>query len=429
MTEKILNDLMKVNLEQVEVYTKKGWKRNVTIKNSSIHSYKEEFFNYHIIRAFKDKKKSTFSFEEWNKKFRDYIYETTMNSEPDKHFHSLPSPEKLLPVEGIYSPSVRKIEGTEILNKAGEIIRKAKGIHSSVVLSGLIEVSFEEREIMNSLGVQVKFPLTFSQVELEAIIWDKNGAGSFYDSEESHDFNNLIIEKLPHRVVEGAKRYLLRKNIKTGVYPVILSPLSTFLFLRTLSSSLNAENVWRKRSFMEGKLGEKIASPLFSLTDNGNTPGGLYSSPSDDEGLPHKKIKIFENGVLKTYLHNSYTSNKFKVENTRHASLGGGISPTNLSVERGKREYKEIIKDIKEGIFLDIVSLSPHPVSGDFSVPLDFSMKIENGEITYPIRGAMAGGNFLELLKSISEISKDYRSFPGNPSPYILIDKVNISGS
>ncbi len=426
--KEILQALERKQLEQVEVNTRRGWRKEVDIKNSEIHSYKEEEFNYHIIRAFKDKKKGLFNFETWRNDLAAYIRETTLNAEPDPDFHSLPLPRKISPVEGLYSPCLEKIKGENLLKIARGIIKKAKGIVPSVVLSGSLEASCQEWEVVNSLGVEVSLPVTFLEISLEAIIWQKDGAGSFYDFEKSHQWEESFAEELPERVVRRAEGYLNKKAVKTGFYPLILSPLSTYILLQTFARSLNAEDIQKKRSFMGSKIGQKIAQDLFTLKDDGGIPGGLASSPCDGEGVPHRKITVVEKGILQTYFHNSYTAHKDGVENTAHASTGGGISPTNLVLSRGKRKFREIASDLEEGIFADIISFSPHPVSGEFSVPLDLAYKIEKGEFAYPIKGAMAGGNFQEIIRQIKEISSDFRPFPANPAPYILIDRVNILG-
>ncbi|NOZ64023.1 MAG: TldD/PmbA family protein, partial [Caldiserica bacterium] len=418
--KEILQALEREQLEQVEVNTRRGWRKEVDIKNSEIHSYKEEEFNYHIIRAFKEKKKGMFNFETWKDNLAVYIREATLNSEPDPDFYSLPLPQKISPVEGLHSPSLEKLKGKDLLKIARGIIKKAKGVFPSVVLSGSLEVSCQEWEVVNSLGVEFRVPFTFLEISLEAIIWQKNGAGSFYDFEKSHRWEESLEEELPKRVVKRAKDYLNKKAVKTGFYPLILSPLSTYILLQTFAHSLNAEDVQKKRSFMGNKIGEKIAQDLFTLKDSGIIPGGMASSPCDGEGVPHREITVVEKGVLKTYFHNSYTAHKDGVSNTAHASIGGGISPTNLVLSRGERKFREIAGDLEEAIFADIISFSPHPVSGEFSVPLDLAYKIEKGEFTYPIKGAMAGGNFQEIIRQIKEISADFRPFPGNPAPYVL---------
>jgi PmbA protein len=135
-----------------------------------------------------------------------------------------------------------------------------------------------------------------------------------------------------------------------------------------------------------------------------------------------------EKGVLKTYLHNSYTSGKSGEENTGHATFGGGISATNLIPQLGKRTAKQIISEIKEGIYIDNTSIRPDTASGDFSQPIDFGFKIENGQIAYPLKETIIGGNFLELLKNIEEISSDYRAEPGSIMPTIKVKEIIVSG-
>ncbi len=225
-----------------------------------------------------------------------------------------------------------------------------------------------------------------------------------------------------------ARRQLGARKCKGGKLPLVLGPLTSESLLGTLASACNAEDVQRKRSFLCGMKGKQIASKVLTINDDPLIPGGLHSGSFDGEGTAHKRVLLLENGVLKTYLHNSYTAGKSGEENTAHATFGGGISATNLVPQLGKRSSKEIISEIKEGIYIDSTSIHPDTASGDFSQPIDFGFKIENGEITYPLKETMIGGNFLELLRNIEEISSDYRTEPGTIMPTIKVREILVSG-
>ncbi|MDD5455141.1 MAG: metallopeptidase TldD-related protein, partial [Candidatus Ratteibacteria bacterium] len=255
-----------------------------------------------------------------------------------------------------------------------------------------------------------------------------NETGSAWDFDEARILKDFMPSGLGVKVARQARAQLGARKCKSGKFPVVLGPLASMSLFATLMGACNAEEVQRKRSFLCDMKNKQIASEFLTIIDDPLIPGGLNSSAFDGEGVAHKKISVLEEGILKTYLHNSYTSGKSGEENTGHATFEGGISPTNLVPQLGKQTSKEIINGIKEGIYIDNTSIHPDAASGDFSQPIDFGFKIENGQIAYPLKETMVGGNFLELLKNIEEISSDYREEPGNIMPTIKVKDVIISG-
>jgi len=153
----------------------------------------------------------------------------------------------------------------------------------------------------------------------------------------------------------------------------------------------------------------------------------MASSPFDGEGFPHKPLVVVENGILKSYLHNSYTANKAKEPNTGH-STRGGISPTNIRPKLGDKTSEQIINQTKEGLYINMGSISPNPVTGEISATVDFGFKIENGELAYPVKNTMIGVNMLELLKNIDAISSDYREEPGTIMPTVRAQNIKVAG-
>jgi PmbA protein len=176
-----------------------------------------------------------------------------------------------------------------------------------------------------------------------------------------------------------------------------------------------------------GRKGQRIASELLTISDEPLIPRGLGSGRCDGEGFPHKPITIVENGVLLTYLHNSYTANKAKEPNTGHGTRGG-ISPTNVIPQLGRATAAEIIADTHQGIYLNSGGVSPNSVTGEISATVDFGFKIENGRLAYPVKSTLLGIHMLKLLQHIDAISSDYREEPGMIMPTIRAQGVQVAG-
>jgi PmbA protein len=235
-------------------------------------------------------------------------------------------------------------------------------------------------------------------------------------------------EGVGREAAEGALRYLDARDLPSGDYPVVLGPQASGSLYGALAHHANAEDIQRNRSYLIGKRGERVASEALTITDDGLIPRGMGSASCDAEGVPHQPIAIVENGVLLTYLHNSYTANKAGERSTGH-STGDGISPTNVNVRLGARPASELLAEVADGIYLAAGGPQANSVTGQFSSTIDFGFKIEQGELAYPIRNAAMGGSFLELLASIDAVSSDYREEPGSLMPTIRVTSMRIAGS
>jgi PmbA protein len=176
-------------------------------------------------------------------------------------------------------------------------------------------------------------------------------------------------------------------------------------------------------------VGEKIASKHLTIVDNGLLPRGVRSGAHDGEGTRRRPLVIVENGRLASLLHNSYTAGKACAESTGHGTHSGGISPTNLRPTLGPMPAAGIIKEVKEGIYLESGEIRADPASGDISASIDFGFYVKDGEIQYPVESAMMGGNILDLLTRLDAVSSDAREEPGILMPTLRIQDVQIAGT
>ena len=205
-------------------------------------------------------------------------------------------------------------------------------------------------------------------------------------------------------------------------------------FLGMLSSALTAEAVQKGRSLFAGKVGQKVAAAEVSITDDGAKPDGILSMPFDGEGVPTQRTVLVEKGVLKGFLHNSYTAAKDGVSSTGNAVRGSYQSPpqlgsTNFYLAPGKWKPDAIIKDTGEGFYLtEVMGMhTANPISGDFSLGAA-GIWIHNGELTTPVRGMVIAGNILELLERVDAVGSDLRFFGSRGAPTIRVASLTVSG-
>ncbi|MGA9528269.1 MAG: TldD/PmbA family protein [Terriglobales bacterium] len=234
---------------------------------------------------------------------------------------------------------------------------------------------------------------------------------------------------------EAARRTIRRlgaRKVKTAHVPVVLDPQVARSIIEHIFEGVNGDSVYRGASFLAGKLGEQIASSNVSVIDDGTMPGGFGTSPFDGEGIPTRRTVVIENGVLKSYLLNTYTARKLKLETTANASRGlagtPGIGPGNYFLQPGKKTPQQLIGEIKDGLYVtEFLGHGANLVTGDYSRGAS-GLWIVNGELAYPVEEITVAGNLKDMFKNISEIASDLEFRGSVASPTIRIDGLTVGG-
>ncbi len=234
---------------------------------------------------------------------------------------------------------------------------------------------------------------------------------------------------------EAARRTLQRlgaRKIASTRVPVVLDPMVARTILDNIAEAVNGDSIYRHSSFLTGKLGEKVAGENITIIDDGTIPGGFGTSPFDGEGVPSQRTVVIENGVLKSYLLNTYTARKLGLKTTGSAARGltgnPGIGSGNFFLHQGTRTPRQIIADVKQGLYItDFLGFGVNLVTGDFSRGAS-GVWIENGELTYPVEEITVAGNFKEMLNNISEIGNDLVFRGSTASPTLRIDGMTVAG-
>ncbi len=346
---------------------------------------------------------------------------------PDPDFVALPSPAEPEYVPETFDESILSVTAEQAMQWALENIKQSQAIDKNVIVSGDVGLTISSAALASSTGIAIAKKSTSIHIGFFNVVRDDDGIGSFADHDSARFLKDFQPQGLAERVTKRAIEYKSPKKVGTFETTLVLAPQSTFSLMHTLARLANAEAIQRNRSLFSNKLNSQVASSVLTLIDDGLIDRGLSSGGYDGEGACRKRVTIIDKGTFKGQLHNSYTANKAKTENTGHGQRNGGISPTNLRLVPGEKSAKELIAEIDNGVYLELGGLSPDPVSGDISTNLDFAFKIENGELAYPIANAMIAGNLLEMLNNIDAISSDYRQEPGNIMPTIRVRNVQIS--
>jgi PmbA protein len=219
---------------------------------------------------------------------------------------------------------------------------------------------------------------------------------------------------------------------------VVLDPFVAASFFGVLSSALTAEAVQKGRSLFAGRLGEQVAGPGVTLTDDGIHPDGLASAPFDGEGVPCRRTPLIADGVLQGFLYNVRTGHRDGRESTGNGARGSyqtmpGVGPTNLVLSGPQVPFDKLIGAIEHGVLVTNaigIHSGANPVSGEFSVGIS-GLLIEGGRVGQPVHEVTMAGDIVSMLRSIVALGDDARWVPSGSilTPSVAIEGVSIGGA
>ncbi|MCV2525268.1 MAG: metallopeptidase TldD-related protein [Candidatus Lightella neohaematopini] len=289
---------------------------------------------------------------------------------------------------------------------------------------GYFNYCYNTRTFGNSYGMLQNYTYSCYQMHCQVIAKNNNSMERDYYYTINSDFNKLE----PYTIVgeKAAYRAIQRLNsniIKTKRYPVIfLSEVATELFYY-LAKAINGYNVYKKSTFLIKKFRKIIFPSWLNIIERPNIPYELGSTPFDHEGVKTNDIFIIKNGVLNTWLLDSYSSRKLNLNNNGHA---GGIY--NWYVTNNNINFSDLLKLMHNGIL--VTELMGHEVNinnGNYSKGA-FGFLIKNGCISYPISGITIASNLSDMFSNISSISNDIELRSNIKCGSLLINNMNVAG-
>jgi PmbA protein len=235
--------------------------------------------------------------------------------------------------------------------------------------------------------------------------------------------------------LEAARRSLRKLNahkVTTRVAPVVFESSAAEELLGDFFVAVDGYSIFRRASFLVGRLGETIAAPGPTVIDDGRMRCRLGSRPFDGEGLATRRTVVVENGVLKNYLLNTYTARKLGLRSTANATRALTGAPAvgfgNFFIAPGVYQADEIIASIKNGFYVtEMIGFGFNTVTGDFSRGAS-GWWIEDGKLAFPVEEVTIAGNFRDMLRGIEMIGDDLRFRGRLAAPTIKIDRMMVSG-
>jgi PmbA protein len=235
---------------------------------------------------------------------------------------------------------------------------------------------------------------------------------------------------------EAARRTLRRlgaRRVPTTECPVVFDPETAASLLRHLAGAIAGTTLYRRASFLLDRLGERIASPLVTVVDDPLRPGGAASRPFDGEGVASRRRVVVRDGVLESYLLDSYSARRLGLRPTGHASRAAGdapgVAPTNFYVEAGHHAPEAIIASVASGFYVtELIGFGVNLVTGDYSRGAA-GMWISGGELAHPVEEVTIAGNLRDMLAGIELVGNDLRFRGATSAPTLKVGRMTVAGA
>lgn len=248
-------------------------------------------------------------------------------------------------------------------------------------------------------------------------------------------FADLDPEEVGRQAAHRAVRMLGARQQDSRETTLVLEPYVVVSLLGVLAPALSGEAVQKGRSLFAGRMGERVASDLVTIVDDGTLPGGINSGPCDGEGVPTSRTVVIEHGVLTSFLHNTYTAAKDGLVSTGNGVRGSfkgspEVGTTNFYLSPGKTEREQLLEELDSGLLVtEVMGMhTANPISGDFSVGAS-GLWVENGRVSHPVRGMAIAGNITDLLMKIDAVGSDLQFFGGKGAPTVRVRQMMVSGA
>ena len=231
-----------------------------------------------------------------------------------------------------------------------------------------------------------------------------------YEFIESKDWNSFTAD-ISKLAIEAANS----QTPPPGTYVVVVHPEVFGVVLHeAFGHASEGDLVFTGESVLHKKLGEKLASEVVTIIDEGTVEGG-YFCPFDDEGTKKERTVVVEKGIMKSYLHNRNSAQQFGVESTGNGKAQDFenipiVRMTNTYLEPGRNNFEELIEDIDFGIYVMGRGWTGGQVSpgmGTFTFGVGPCRVIKKGELAEIVRGVVISGSILDTLKTVDAVGND----------------------
>ena len=289
--------------------------------------------------------------------------------------------------------------------------------------------------IRNHSGLDLSYDRTLVAGHIMVVAEDGGNAEMGWDYGFSPFLEQLDMDSIGKAAAERAVRMLGARPVKSMQTPAILPPWVAADLLSVLSASFLADNIQKGKSMLVGRTGEQVFSTHVTIVDDGLYPGGMGSSPFDDEGSICQETVLVSEGIIEEFLYDCYTATKENRSSTGNAGRQGikappSVQTTNFYIPNGSFAPDDLVSSLEEGLMVtDLIGLhTADPISGDFSVGAA-GVWLKRGEAVFPVKGVAISGNIMDLFHNVDGTGTDLAFYGKTGAPSLRVSNLHVAGS
>ena len=230
-------------------------------------------------------------------------------------------------------------------------------------------------------------------------------------------------EQVGHKAAERTVARLGARRLTTCQVPVIFQAEIARGLLSHLLRALSGGSLYRKASFLLDQLGKQIFPTNVHIDERPHLPGGLGSAPFDNEGVATRARDIVQQGVLHSYVLDSYAARRLDMQPTGNA---GGVH--NLFINHDEVDFDDLCRHMGTGLIVtEVMGQGVNIVTGDYSRGAS-GFWVENGEIQYPVEEITLASTLQDIFKGVQTIANDVDTRGNIYSGSWLVDNMTIAG-
>jgi len=349
-----------------------------------------------------------------------------------------PDPYRRLPEPELYrdrpavdleleDPSYRSVEAAERLRVAEALeaaARSAPGAERILSVTSSASDTLAESALVQTNGFEGTKRGTDFWIGAEVSVKDPDGRRPEESAASGGRFRAALetAQAVGRRAAERALARVGSAKGESALMTMAVDNRAAGRIVAALLGPLGAAAIQQKRSFMEGKVGAQIGSPLLDVADDPLVRRGLASRLYDSEGISAKRLCIFERGVLRNFFVDTYYGRKLGMAPTTARS-------SNLSWELGTRGREALLASMGEGILVTgFLGGNSNGTTGDFSLGVR-GFRVRGGRLAEPVGEMNASGNHLELWRHLVAVGDDPYPYSAMRTPTLVFEGVQLAGT
>ena len=281
------------------------------------------------------------------------------------------------------------------------------------------------RYLANSHGFSAAIPSTRHSLSCVLIAEDNLGMQRDYWYTIGRDFADLEpASSVGENAAQKVIKRLGAKKINTQKAPVLFVPDVARGLINSFCAAIKGASLYRQSSFLLDAIDTQVFPNFITMKEDPLLYKGLASSWFDNEGVATRAQDIVKDGILTTYLLNSYSARRLKLQPTGHA---GGLH--NLEVSHGGSDFESLVKKMNKGLIVtEVMGQGVNLINGDYSRGAS-GFWVENGQIQHFVQEITIAGNLKSMFSNLVEVGNDRDNRSSFLTGSWLLEEMMIAGN